>query len=53
MTVLLSLLALFLPFTIVAGVFAIRQQRLNHRMDLMDDSRRDARYVGPNVGGPF
>jgi len=53
MTIILSLFAIFLPILAVGGYFAARQNRLNRAMDAMDDSRRQAGYVGPNIGGPY
>lgn len=49
-------LLMFALFTLVFGgvswFFGARQARLNRAMDSMDDSRRAAGYVGPNVPGP-
>ncbi|WP_181391992.1 hypothetical protein [Deinococcus irradiatisoli] len=53
MTFVLSLLAIFLPFLATAGYFAARQYRLNRAMDAMNDSRRQAGYVGPSLEGPY
>jgi len=53
MPIILGLLAIFLPILTVGGYFAVKQNRLNRTMDAMDDSRRQAGYVGPNIGGPY
>ena len=43
------LLGLFLG---TLAYFACRQDRLNHAMDAMDDTRREAGHVGPHLPGP-
>ena len=49
----LVMLAIFLPIIAVGLYFSRRQDRLNRAMDALDDSRREAGYVGPNLPGPF
>ncbi|WP_199776959.1 hypothetical protein [Deinococcus sp. NW-56] len=34
------------------AVLAVRQARLNRTMDALDDTRREAGHVGPNLPGP-
>ncbi|GGI91034.1 hypothetical protein [Deinococcus wulumuqiensis] len=46
-------LGIFGPPLAVGFFFARRQARLDRAMDAMDDSRREAGYVGPHVPGPY